>query len=117
MECTAGGPIGASRSSPPVVSEKRTTARRLRSSARGRRRQSDERLGVSRLGVTLGAQLGGDLLCAVGEVEARERALEHGQRGLGLVEGDFVACLVDAEEADCGHLLVRVFFTMNHSLG
>lgn len=55
---------------------------------------------MSRLGVTLGAQLGGDLLCAVGEVEARERALEHGQRGLGLVEGDLVACLVDAEEAE-----------------
>jgi len=56
---------------------------------------------VSRLGIALGAQLGRQLLCAIGEVEARERALEHGQRGFGLVEGDFVAGLVDAEEADC----------------
>jgi hypothetical protein len=60
---------------------------------------------VSRLSITLSAQLGRNLLRAVGEVEARERALEHGQRGLGLVEGDLVAGLVDAEEADCRDLV------------
>ena len=88
----------------------RATARGLRSSARSRRRKSDERLGVSRVGVTLGAQLSRQLLGAVGEVEACESALEHGQRGLGLVEGDFVAGFVDAEEADCWDLLVKYSF-------
>jgi hypothetical protein len=36
-----------------------------------------------------------------GDVKVLEDALEHGERGLGLVEGDFVAGFVDAEEADC----------------
>jgi hypothetical protein len=65
---------------------------------------------VSRVGVTLSDQLSSNLLGAVGEVEACESALEHGQRGLGLVEGDFVAGLVDAEEADCWDLLVKYSF-------
>jgi hypothetical protein len=65
---------------------------------------------VSRVGVTLSDQLSSNLLRAVGEVEARESALEHGQRGLGLVEGDFVAGFVDAEEADCWDLLVKYSF-------
>jgi hypothetical protein len=65
---------------------------------------------VSRVGVALSDQLSSNLFRTVGEVEACERALEHGQRGLGLVEGDFVACLVDAEEADWGRLLVKYSF-------
>jgi len=64
---------------------------------------------MSSLGIALSAQLSCHLLRAVGEVEARERALEHGQRGFGLVEGDFVAGFVDAEEADCVQVLVRRF--------
>jgi hypothetical protein len=92
------------------MSVNRSTARSLGRNARSRRRQSDERLGVSRVGVTLSDQLSSNLLRAVGEVEARESALEHGQRGLGLVEGDFVAGFVDAEEADWGRLLVKYSF-------
>ena len=68
---------------------------------RSGRRQCDVRLGVSCVGAARSAQFGCDLLGAVGEVERGESALEHGQRRLGLVEGYFVACLVDAEEADC----------------
>lgn len=83
------------------MTKHRSTARRLGSSARSSSGKSDKRLGVSRLCISLGAQLGGDFLLSVGEVEARESALEHCQRGLGLVEGDFVAGFVDAEEADC----------------
>ena len=83
------------------MTKHRSTARRLRSGARSGSGKSDERLGVSRLCISLGAQLGGDFLRSVGEVEARESALEHCQRGFGLVEGDFVAGFVDAEEADC----------------
>ena len=65
---------------------------------------------MGRMGVTLGAELSRQLLGAVGEVETGESALEHGQGGLGLVEGDFVAGFVDAEEADCWDLLVKYSF-------
>lgn len=64
---------------------------------------------MSSLGVTLSAQLSRHLFSAIGDVEARERALEHGQRGFGLVEGDFVAGFVDAEEADCERFVSLLF--------
>jgi hypothetical protein len=56
---------------------------------------------VSRIGTTLCLILRGDLLKPSADIEMFENTLKHGERGLGLVEGDFVAGFVDAEEADC----------------
>lgn len=61
---------------------------------------------MSSVSITRSAQLGCDLLGTVGEVKSSESTLKHGKRCLRLVEGDFVACLVDAEEADCDFWLV-----------
>jgi hypothetical protein len=56
---------------------------------------------VCRVGTALCFKIGSDFLEPSADVEVLEDTLEHGERGLGLVEGDFVAGLVDAEEADC----------------
>lgn len=79
---------------------------RGRSRHGGRGRQRHVRLSVSSVRLARGTEVLGDLFRSVGEVEVVQRAVEHLQGGLGLVEGDFVAGLVDAEEADCLNALV-----------
>lgn len=81
---------------------------------RSGRRQSDVRLSVSCVGTTGSAQLGCDLLGTVGKVQRSESALEHGKRCLGLVEGHFVACLVNAEEADCEIVSICAAIVVDH---
>jgi hypothetical protein len=85
-------------SSPKAMSDN-STARALRHS--GRRRQRDIRLSVRRIRATLGLKVRRDFLEACADIEMLEYTLEHRERGLGLVEGNFVAGFVDAEEADC----------------
>lgn len=56
--------------------------------------------------LTGSAQISRDVLGAVCDVHVVDYAVEHGQRGFGLVEGDLVAGLVDAEEADCSEVSI-----------
>lgn len=86
---------------PPDLRHKATSATSGRSTRSSRsRRQRDKRLGMRGIRTAYTRQIRRHHLSAVRDVPAIEGAVEHGQRGLGLVVRDLVAGLVDAEEAE-----------------
>lgn len=52
------------------------------------------------------AKIGRDVLRSVCDVHVVDHAVEHSERGFGLVERDFMAGFVDAEEADCSEVSI-----------